>query len=143
MIRVFASLSLTVLIALYFGTNNLKFETREAKKELRQIDRAIDREKEAISVLSAEWSHLTRPSNIRKLAETHLGLDVVRAEQIAAMEDVPWLGFNLFDDNPEAIPVRLPPRGPRVVSGPKFRAPAVSYISVASLDETQAKGWSH
>lgn len=142
MIRVFASLSLTVLIALYFGTNNLKFETREAKKELRQIDRAIDREKEAINVLSAEWSHLTRPGNIRKLAETHLGLDVVRAEQIAAMEDIPWLGFNLFDDNPEAIPVRTP-QEPRIAPDNNLRDPGVSYISVASLDETQAIGWSH
>lgn len=143
MIRIFASLSLTVLMALYFGTNNLKFETREAKKELREVDRAIDREMEAINVLSAEWSHLTRPSNIRRLAETHLGLDVVRAEQIAAMEDVPWLGFNLFDDNPEAIPVRMPPHRPRAMPDRNFPDRGVSYISVASLDETQAKGWSH
>ena len=142
MIRVFASLSLTLLVSLYFGTNNLRFETREAKKELRQVDRAIAREKEAISVLSAEWSHLTRPDHLRQLAATYLGLDTVRAEQIAAMEDIPWLGFNLFDDNPEAVPVRSVPR-----SAPEFHDPdsglAISYISVASFDETQAKGWSH
>lgn len=142
MIRVFASLSLTLLVALYFGTNNLKFETREAKKELQQVDRAIAREKEAISVLSAEWSHLTRPDHLRELAATYLGLDTVRAEQIAAMEDIPWLGFNLFDDNPEAVPVRINPR-----AAPEFYDPdagsAISYISVASLDETQSKGWSH
>lgn len=148
MIRVFASLSLTLLIALYFGTNNLKFETREARKELRELDRAIDREKEAINVLSAEWSHLTRPGNLRKLAEAHLGLDVVRAEQIAAMEDVPWLGFNLFDDNLEAIPVRLPPRHTSPLqrspaSDRRGPAPGVSYVSLASLDDTRAKGWSH
>lgn len=106
MIRIFASLSLTLLVALYFGASDLKLQTREAREELRDVDRAIEREKEAISVLSAEWSHLTRPSNLRKLAEAHLGLDLVRAEQIAAIEDVPYLGFDLFDKDPQAIPVR-------------------------------------
>lgn len=106
MIRVFGSLSLALLIALYFGASNLKYETKEAREELRDIDREISREKEAISILSAEWSHLTRPGNLRKLAEAHLGLDTVRAEQIAAIEDVPWLGFNLFDQDPTGVPVR-------------------------------------
>ena len=106
MIRVFGSLSLALLIALYFGASDIKYETKEAREELRDVNREIDREREAISVLSAEWSHLTRPGNLRKLAEAHLGLDTVRAEQIAAIEDVPWLGFNLFDEDPSGVPVR-------------------------------------
>lgn len=117
MIRVFASLSLALLIALYFGASDLKYETKEAREELQDIDRSIEREKEAISVLSAEWSHLTRPDNLRKLAAAHLGLDLVRAEQIAAIEDVPFLGFDLFDKEPGAVPVRhetRPPQKPQV-----------------------------
>ena len=139
MIRVFSSLSLALLIALYFGASDLKYETQEAREELQQIDRAIDREKEAINVLSAEWSHLTRPSNLRKLAEAHLGLDTVRAEQIAAIEDVPWLGYNLFDKDMGGVPVRynaVPRAKPAIVlpARNEFVGSESHFITVAQIE---------
>ena len=153
MIRVFSSLSLALLIALYFGASDLKYQTQEAREELREVDRAIDREKEAISVLSAEWSHLTRPGNLRKLAEAHLGLDTVRAEQIAAIEDVPWLGFNLFDQDPTGVPVRYdaaPHVNPAVAlparNGPAQKTivrPEHHFITIAQVEFHQNERWAY
>lgn len=148
MIRVFASLSLALLIALYFGASDLKMQTREAREDLRDTDRAIEREKEAINVLSAEWSYLTRPSNLRKLAEAHLGLDLVRPEQIAALEDVPWLGFNLFEETPGAVPVRKDAR-PRqeppisIATGPTVVKTVPPVITIAQVSTFRDERWGY
>ena len=153
MIRVFGSLSLALLITLYFGASDLKYQTQEAREELREVDRAIDLEKEAISVLSAEWSHLTRPGNLRKLAEAHLGLDTVRAEQIAAIEDVPWLGFNLFDQEPAGVPVRYDaaPHSKPVIDLPVRNMPVETvsvrpeqhFITIAQVEFHQNERWAY
>lgn len=110
--RVLYALSASLLIVLYFGASDLKYKTLEAKDDLRDVERAIALEAQEIKVLNAEWSHLTRPDNLRKLAQAHLGLGAVRVEQIAAIEDVPYLGMNLFDQIEEAIPVKYQ-NGPR------------------------------
>lgn len=145
MIRIFGSLSLVLLVSLYFGASNLKYETRDAREELQELDREIDREKEAISVLSAEWSYLTRPDNLRKLAETHLGLDTVRAEQVAAIEDIPWLGYNLFDQDPAGVPVSYDsvPRPKPSVVVPVQEAPETRFITIAQVNFDRDERWGY
>jgi cell division protein FtsL len=146
MIRIFASISLAFLMALYFGASDLKYETQEAKKELRDVERQIGEEKEAISVLSAEWSHLTRPENLRQLAQSHLGLDRVRVEQIAAIEDVPYLGMDIFEQPLDAVPVdylpRKKPQGSRLKSSPPTY-PGMVPFQVAQVEFVQIEGRDH
>jgi cell division protein FtsL len=48
------------------------------QRELKQTNRNILTEKENLHVLKAEWSFLTRPSRISKLAESELALQKVQ-----------------------------------------------------------------
>lgn len=136
----FTALFVMILMALYFGAGEWKNETRTAKLELRATSLAILEEREKIRVLKAEWSHRTEPEILRRLAEEHLGLATVRVEQIASIEDVPYLGMDLFDDHPEAMPVEfteLPRTKPDVLmaqqarpleDGERHAATAVEYV---------------
>ena len=104
MVRILALFSIMIVV-LFFGSGILKSDTRGAKQELSSVNRAILVEEEKIRVLKAEWAHRTEPETLRRLADVHLGLTRVRIEQIASIEDVPYLGMNLYDDEFEATPV--------------------------------------
>lgn len=108
--RIFYALTFVLLVSLYFGASDLKYKTLTAKEELQRVEIAIARERDEIRVLKAEWSHLTRPDNLRKLSDEFLALENVRVEQIAAMEDVPYLGVNIFDKTEGAMPINFEPR---------------------------------
>ena len=43
-----------------------------------------------IHVLKAEWSHLNNPSRLRKLANKHIALNPVQAEQIINYSALPF-----------------------------------------------------
>ncbi|MCF6271909.1 MAG: cell division protein FtsL [Rhodobacteraceae bacterium] len=52
-------------------TYQVNYRVQEAKFRVEKLARAIDREREAISVLGAEWAYLNRPGRLRALAETY------------------------------------------------------------------------
>lgn len=71
-----------------FGLYNITHEAQEKEAELRRIEDAIEAERRAILVLKAEWSHLSQPARIQKLASIHLGLAPVSASTIASFSDL-------------------------------------------------------
>ena len=93
------------LVGVFFWAGEFKSGTRVAKRELASVQTAIEFERDKVRVLKAEWSHRTEPTTLRRLSEAHLGLSAVRIEQIAAIEDVPYLGMNLDDEEYDAMPV--------------------------------------
>lgn len=65
-----------------FALYTLEHQTRNAEREIARKTLAIKEEKESIKLLDAEWSNLTRPERLQKLAEEHLGLKPVAQLQI-------------------------------------------------------------
>ena len=65
-----------------------------------ETKRKIDDAREAIKLLNAEWSSLTRPERIQKLAEQSLNLQPTKAQQFVSVED-------LLTKVPETVPVKL------------------------------------
>jgi cell division protein FtsL len=95
MIRVlnFFAFALTALacLALY----HVSEQTRVAKDELASVNHTIDQERNHISVLQAEWSHVAAPARIQMLAESRLGLADTPVVELSSLTLLPRRGETL------------------------------------------------
>lgn len=82
-----AALALTALVA--FGLYRLSYAVTRLQDELAEYNRAIMKDREAIQVLNAEWSYLTRPEALEELASRNLDLHPLLPNQIAIVADLP------------------------------------------------------
>lgn len=57
---------------------------RRAERDLARLDLSIEREKEALRVLNAEWSMLNSPERIEALARRHLDLNLPDAAHLVS-----------------------------------------------------------
>ena len=80
-------LVLTVLIS-GFVLYSLEHRTRGLERDIVRAERGIDAEIESMRFLNAEWSSLTRPDRLKKLAEQHLGLTTLKAQQIVTLSEL-------------------------------------------------------
>ena len=80
-----------VLLVLLAGGVLLTMKQRvgDLEDELLALDERLVARREAIHVLEAEWSYLTRPARLAVLAERHLDLAPVRPEQFITPDMLP------------------------------------------------------
>ena len=78
-----ACLVLAALISGFF-LYSLEHSTRGLERSITQLQREISEEHESIKVLGAEWSSLTRPDRLQKLAQENLKLETVTASQFVS-----------------------------------------------------------
>ena len=69
-----------------FGLFQLKYEVMNLESEYRQINRDIRASEESVSVLKAEWAHLTSPAALQTMARKHLGVDTVAPKQLVSLK---------------------------------------------------------
>ncbi|MEZ5838991.1 MAG: hypothetical protein R3D02_00650 [Hyphomicrobiales bacterium] len=70
----------------------LKYQVELAAEHLAEVKREINKEKEAIALLQAEWSLLNQPSRLQALVERHgdyLKLEPLKPQQLGTLADVP------------------------------------------------------
>ena len=60
-----------------------------AERQMRRLDVAIERERENIRVLNAEWAFLTNPVRLEKLAQNYLHLQAMDGSQLVTVSAVP------------------------------------------------------
>lgn len=87
----------TTLILLLAGMMMLalfmvSYQVQDLEEKLEQLNQGIAADREAVHVLEAEWAHLNDPERLRSLAERHLGLQPMGADQLVEPETVPWRG---------------------------------------------------
>jgi len=73
-------------------TYKTKREAEDQLAAVQKIQAQIRYEEETIDLLKADWSLLTQPSRLQKLAEVYksqLGLEPVNAHQIGSLDDIP------------------------------------------------------
>ncbi len=80
---------LAVTVAVAFANYHVKYEAQQKAGKLAKIEAQIARESEQIKVLDAEWSHLNEPQRLQLLAERHLNLGHIAAEQVVLASDLP------------------------------------------------------
>lgn len=95
-----------VAVALALVLFSVKYRVQDLEEELARVTRQIDAERRAQHVLHAEWSYLTDPQRLRRLASRHLpDLRPITPEQLGTFADLP-----AADAEPEGL-VRGDPAG--------------------------------
>lgn len=87
-----ATLALWVTLTFLLGSGLLvmKNQVQNLENRLVGINKDIQEDIKTIHILKAEWSHLNSPTRLRQLAEKHILLNPVKAEQIINYSQVPF-----------------------------------------------------
>jgi cell division protein FtsL len=85
--RLLSLLAFGFLAGLVILIYEMKFETRRLENRAAQLQRAIEDEKDNVALMRAEWSHVTRPERVEKLAREVLDLAPVKSAQIVDEKD--------------------------------------------------------
>ncbi len=88
MTRFLNFLVIVITAFICFSLYSITHEAQERASDLARLEDMIEAERRAILVLKAEWSHLSQPGRIQKLASIHLGLAPVSAATIASFSDI-------------------------------------------------------
>ncbi len=132
MIKVFHVIAIGALISSAMYAYTIKYETLYHGEQLSKLKQSVQKEREAIAVLKAEWQHLNRPDRLQMLSERHLSLQPLATTQLARFSDVPVKGpkFDgigqkleslglMGDDIPTASIVRGAPRAATAAATPR------------------------
>ncbi|HEX3064091.1 MAG TPA: hypothetical protein VFA91_08960 [Candidatus Polarisedimenticolia bacterium] len=100
MIRLGSILWLALIALASIGTFQLKYRVQAQEQELTRLDRQIQRDRDAIQVLHAEWAHLNDPGRLADLARRHLDLAPVAGVQIVRFDVLPMRPANEITQDP-------------------------------------------
>lgn len=114
MMRFGTFFTLSVAVAAGIGLFHAKYRVMALEGELASLQQQIQRDREAIHVLKAEWSFLNDPDRLAELSRRHLELAPVAGSQLATLADVP-----------EKLPLLVPETPPAEDGAPQHdEAPA-------------------
>lgn len=83
-----ALLGIALLALSVFALFQVKYKVQNLRRDLAEIERQIEADKQSIHVLEAEWAYLNRPERLRRLADQYLDLRYVNVAQIKEGEVV-------------------------------------------------------
>ncbi len=85
--RLLSLLSFGFLAGLVVLIYDMKFETRQLQAEAARLERAIAEEKDNLALMRTEWSHVTSPDRVEKLARSLLDIQPVKPGQVVTSAD--------------------------------------------------------
>jgi len=85
--RLASLLAFGFLVGLIVLIYDMKYETRRLEAQAQELERAIAEERDNIALMRAEWSHVTRPERIEKLARAILEMEPAKPEQLITHRD--------------------------------------------------------
>ena len=97
---------IAVMVSAAAFTYKTKHEAEDQLIEVRKIEAAIRYEQDSADLLKADWSMLTQPARLQKLAEIYqaeLQLAPVEASQFGGIEDLPLKPVNIPDLSTERL----------------------------------------
>lgn len=89
MMRILHTLVVLALIAAAAVVYRVKYEATRHAEQVARIRLEINREREAIGELQAEWARLNSPERLQALAERHLTLRPLAIPQIHDLKNLP------------------------------------------------------
>ena len=81
--RILHAFAIAALIGSAAYVYGVKYRTIYASEQLVKTRHLINKEKDAINLLRAEYAHLARPDRVQALSESKLGLQPLALSQIA------------------------------------------------------------
>lgn len=85
--RLLSLLAFGFLAGLIVLIYDMKYETRRLEERAAELERAIAEEKDNVALMRAEWSHVTRPERLERLARDILDLQPAKPEQLLTHDD--------------------------------------------------------
>jgi cell division protein FtsL len=89
MLRLMHALAIAALIGSAVYVYGVKYRTIYASEQLVKAKHLVNKEKDAINLLRAQYARLSRPDRLQALADTKLGLQALTLSQIANVVDLP------------------------------------------------------
>lgn len=89
MIKLLHIIAIGALVASAVYAYSIKYDSIFLAERTAKLKNRIQKEKDSIAVLKAEWQRLNRPERLQALAARHLDLHQVRIDQIVRYADVP------------------------------------------------------
>lgn len=89
MIRFLHIIALSGLIASALYAYSIKYDTLYQAEQVAKLKSKLQKERDAIAVLRAEWQYLNRPDRLQAAADQHLDLQALSPAQLARFSDLP------------------------------------------------------
>ncbi|MET0745253.1 MAG: hypothetical protein ABWY78_17920 [Microvirga sp.] len=89
MTRLLHFIAISALIASAAYAYSIKYETLFYAEQVAKLKSKVQRERDAIAVLHAEWQFLNRPDRLQAAADQHLDLQPLKIQQLARLSDLP------------------------------------------------------
>lgn len=89
MLRLLNIAVLTLLVGTAAWAYQTKYETIFYAEQVKKLEAQVDREKDQIAILKAEWQLLNRPQRLDALAQRYLDMKPVKSTQVARVQDIP------------------------------------------------------
>lgn len=104
---------IVVIAVAVFMLYMVKYQVQSLKTQVAQTARELEAEREALHVVSAEWSYLNRPERLKTLAAKYLAASDVTVEQVADVEAIPFPNRSVaaLSNNDGIQPVSVKVRG--------------------------------
>jgi hypothetical protein len=88
-IRLLHIIAITALIASAAYAYTVKYETLYYVEQVAKLKSKVQRERDIIAVLKAEWQYLDRPDRLQEAVDKHLDLQPMKIQQLARLSDLP------------------------------------------------------
>lgn len=82
-------IAISALISSAGYAYSIKYDTLYYAEQVAKLKSKVQREREAIAVLQAEWQYLDRPDRLQAAADQHLDLQALKIQQLARLSDLP------------------------------------------------------
>jgi cell division protein FtsL len=89
MIRFLHIMAIGALVASAVYVYSVKYDTILLAERVTKLKNQVQREKDSIAVLKAEWQRLNRPERVQTLADAHLDLQPLSVLNIARFDELP------------------------------------------------------
>ena len=89
MLRFLNVLAVASLIGSASWAYSVKYDTIFYVEQIRKNEAKLERERDAIAILKAEWQFMSKPLRLQVLADKYLPLQALKATQIIRASDLP------------------------------------------------------
>jgi hypothetical protein len=88
-IRLLHIIAISMLIASAGYAYSIKYDTLYYAEQVAKLKSKVQRERDALAVLQAEWQYLDRPDRLQAAADQHLDLQPLKIQQLARLSELP------------------------------------------------------
>jgi cell division protein FtsL len=141
MLRFLNIVAILALVGSAIYAYSIKYQTSYRAEQIAKTKLEIKSEHDAIAVLRAEWSFMTRPERVQQLADRYLDLQPLTADKIETARGLPERAPHV-----DAIAAKLDMLGLGVASTPAAdpaAAPTTPKTPAKTSGATQTRGTGH